>query len=104
MKLMQSGICKSDKLVRILGDFGISRIVGIANMEMASTIGKCTEAYAASEQLMKESIGSDHRADIYSLGLTLYELSNENHLPFASSGYVHEEEIQLRLAGVYNAP
>lgn len=41
----------------------------------------------------------DNRVDIYSLGLTLYELSNHNRLPFANSGYVRESEIQLRILG-----
>ena len=41
----------------------------------------------------------DKRVDIYSLGLTLYELSNHNRLPFAQSGYVRENEIRLRIMG-----
>lgn len=41
----------------------------------------------------------DKRVDLYSLGLTLYELSNCNRLPFASSAYVREGEIQLRIMG-----
>lgn len=78
-----------------LGDFGISRIIGAAPMSKASTnVG--TPEYAAPEQFQK---GYDKRADIYSLGLVLYELSNRNCLPFAGSSYVRPEDIQKRQLG-----
>lgn len=79
-----------------LGDFGISRMMDAAPMSMASTsIG--TPEYAAPEQVTGHY---DMRVDIYSLGLVLYELTNENRLPFAASTYVRAEEVQKRQMGV----
>ena len=78
-----------------LGDFGVSRIISSAPMSKAST-GVCTPEYAAPEQL---SGNYDIRVDIYSLGLVLYELTNGNLLPFATSSFVSEREIQERISG-----
>lgn len=79
-----------------LGDFGIARMVD-AGQKASTKMG--TRAYAAPEQFMSHLEKYDNRVDIYSLGLTLYELANNNRLPFASSGYVRESEIQLRIMG-----
>lgn len=79
-----------------LGDFGVSRIISNAPMSMASTsIG--TLEYAAPEQTSGKY---DKRVDIYSLGLVLYELSNQCHLPFANSFYIRPNEVNMRMAGV----
>lgn len=78
-----------------LGDFGISKILDSSATFMAST-GIGTPQYWAPEQTSGQY---DKRVDIYSLGLVLYELSNANRLPFASSGYVRESEVQRRLMG-----
>ena len=78
-----------------LGDFGISRILSAAPSAMASS-GVGTPEYAAPEQFMRRY---DKRVDIYSLGLVLYELSNRNRLPFATSAYAHQEDIQKRQMG-----
>ena len=78
-----------------LGDFGISKILDSSATFMAST-GIGTPQYWAPEQT---SGHYDKRVDIYSLGLVLYELSNANRLPFASSSYVRESEVQRRLMG-----
>ena len=77
-----------------LGDFGISKITVNSSSRASTGIG--TPQYEAPEQL---SNSYDRRVDIYSLGLVLYELMNGNLLPFASSVYVTQEEINLRLAG-----
>ena len=78
-----------------LGDFGVSRMMKSSASSMASTnIG--TPAYAAPEQAHGQY---DHRVDIYSLGLVLYELCNGNKLPFAETSYLTEADVQLRLAG-----
>lgn len=77
----------------LLGDFGISRILNNSQKAETST---GTRYYAAPEQFKGEY---DYRVDIYSLGLTLYELANDNRLPFASSAYVREEELLLRIRG-----
>ena len=79
-----------------LGDFGISRIIGSSPMSMAGTaIG--TPEYAAPEQISGKY---DKRVDIYSLGLVLYELGNNNHLPFAKSSYVRPDDVNRRMAGI----
>lgn len=93
-----------------LGDFGISRTV--SDSRFAST-GVCTEAYAAPEQLTgrstgqgtetsylfsKEKIGYTELVDIYSLGLTLYELCNDGRLPFAESRYANQSSVERRLS------
>ncbi len=77
----------------MLGDFGISKMVEECNS--VETL-KGTKAYAPPEQFAGRY---DHRIDIYSLGLTLYELANSNRLPFAKSTYIMEKEIQMRLEG-----
>ena len=78
-----------------LGDFGVSRILSAAPISKAST-GVCTPEYAAPEQMSGKY---DKRVDIYSLGLVLYELSNGNRLPFATSSYITELEVQERMLG-----
>lgn len=57
----------------ILLDFGIAKIVGGGHVHTATgaTIG--TAAYMAPEQVVGDEI--DHRADIYSLGVMLYEMA-----------------------------
>lgn len=79
-----------------LGDFGVSRLLSAAPNAVATT-GIGTPEYAAPEQFHG---AHDKRVDIYSLGLVLYELSNRNRLPFASSGYAQPEDIQKRQMGI----
>lgn len=79
--------------VYMLGDFGISKMVDECN-SVETTAG--TKAYAPPEQFIGKY---DHRIDIYSLGLTLYELANGNKLPFAKTAYIRETEIRMRLDG-----
>ncbi len=79
-----------------LGDFGISRILRDSPMSKATT-GIGTPEYAAPEQFNGKH---DRRVDIYSLGLVLYELSNQNMLPFASSSYARQEDIMKRQSGL----
>lgn len=78
-----------------LGDFGISKILSSAPISTASTsVG--TPQYAAPEQFFGQQ---DCRIDIYSLGLVLYELSNQNRLPFATSSYILPDDVQRRFSG-----
>ena len=60
-----------------LGDFGIAK--NLANRTSALSM-KGTVSYMAPE--VEKGRPYDHRADIYSLGLVLYRLMNENRLPF----------------------
>lgn len=78
-----------------LGDFGVSRILSAAPTAVAST-GIGTPEYAAPEQFTGRH---DKRVDIYSLGLVLYELSNGNKLPFASTGYARPVDVERRQMG-----
>lgn len=79
-----------------LGDFGIYRILSAAPSATASS-GVGTPEYAAPEQFMRRY---DKRVDIYSLGLVLYELSNGNKLPFASTSYVRPIDVEKRNRGI----
>lgn len=79
-----------------LGDFGIARMLE-AGQKASTRMG--TRAYAAPEQFMSSDGKYDEKVDIYSLGLTMYELANSNRLPFATSAYVRESEIQMRIMG-----
>lgn len=78
----------------MLGDFGISRIVESGLGSASTSVG--TLDYAAPEQF---GSGYDSRVDIYSLGLTLYELANQNCLPFWKPGHSSAEAIKQRLSG-----
>ncbi|RPH24999.1 MAG: serine/threonine protein kinase, partial [Bacteroidales bacterium] len=54
-----------------IGDFGIAKVEGIDGLtRVGSTMG--SPMYSAPEQLMGQS--TDARSDIYSLGMTLYEM------------------------------
>ena len=78
-----------------LGDFGVSRVLDACPSAVAST-GIGTYEYWPAEQMTG---CYDKRVDIYSLGLVLYELCNQNRLPFAASTYVADNEVSKRLAG-----
>jgi tetratricopeptide (TPR) repeat protein/predicted Ser/Thr protein kinase len=65
----QNVMIDEDGQAKIL-DFGLARPLVAATGARASRSG--TPAYAAPEQLAGESV--DHRADIYSLGIVLYEM------------------------------
>lgn len=79
-----------------LGDFGISRIIDACPGASATT-GIGTPQYAAPEQ---DKGKYDVRVDLYSLGIVLYELSNQNRLPFSESTYVGPSAVEKRMAGV----
>ena len=63
-----------------LADFGSIRVLDNGATTMTQN---WTPTYAAPELLKNEK--ADHRVDLYSLGLVLYQLSNEGKLPFSSS-------------------
>ena len=62
-----------------LGDFGIAREL---ERSMSGLSKKGTYSYMAPEMYRGESY--DYKADIYSLGLVLYKLRNNNRMPFMS--------------------
>ena len=67
-----------------LGDFGLSRIT---EKGLASTIAG-TPLYAAPEQMSGGPMSKyGQTVDIYSLGLTLYQLANNNRFPFIERDY-----------------
>lgn len=78
-----------------LGDFGVSKILEFSCSSVYTSAG-FTPEYAAPEQLTGHQ---DKTVDIYSLGLVLYELSNRNKLPFASTSYARPIDVQRRQNG-----
>jgi eukaryotic-like serine/threonine-protein kinase len=60
-------------LVKVL-DFGISKTMGSGVDGLTRTTATMGSALYMSPEQMRQSKGVDHRTDIYSLGITLYEL------------------------------
>ena len=56
-----------------IADFGLARLESDASMTMSGDL-LGTIRYMSPEQALAKRIGIDHRTDIYSLGVTLYEL------------------------------
>lgn len=72
-------------------DFGLAKLRGATQLtRTGSTVG--TLAYMAPEQLRGEEI--DHRADLFSLGVVLYEMAT-THLPFRGE---HEAALTYSIA------
>ncbi len=66
----------------LLADFGLAKLVGRARGLTQPGLGTGTPAYFSPEQAI--GIETDHRSDIYSLGVLLYEMLTA-HLPFESA-------------------
>jgi tRNA A-37 threonylcarbamoyl transferase component Bud32 len=67
-----------DKIVKIM-DFGLAKMV--EEVRKGATVIGGTPYYMAPEQAGGENV--DHRADLYALGITLYQLCT-GHLPFTN--------------------
>ncbi len=72
-----SNIFVNDDGIYKLGDFGIAKALGGATTGMSK---KGTYSYMAPEIYKCEP--ANHTSDIYSLGVVLYKLLNDNRLPF----------------------
>ncbi len=80
-----------------LGDFGIART---ATRTMSNMSRKGTPNYMAPEVYMNRPY--NHTADIYSLGIVLYQLMNRKRLPFIPAQLTvanREEALGLRMSG-----
>lgn len=81
-----------------LGDFGVTRKSSLSN-ELMTIVG--TTVYMAPEVALGNAY--DARADLYSLGMVLYQLMNGNHLPMTSEKSNFEERhnaVIRRIEGV----
>ena len=82
-----------------LGDFGIARSLDSVDIELTNRAG--TDSYMAPEVYKGNEYNT--AADLYSLGLTLYMLLNNNRLPFLGNGRFASkskaEAVQKRLNG-----
>ncbi len=56
-----------------VSDFGLARIAGQADLTLSGAV-LGTLRYMSPEQTLGTRVGVDHRADVYALGATLYEL------------------------------
>jgi len=92
-------ILTPDNTPKIL-DFGLAKIVGVTDKSSQTAISG-TLAYMSPEQINGEK--TDHRSDLFSLGIVLYEILTD-HLPFcgeyeASIMYaiVHQKPVKLNV-------
>ena len=81
----------SDGVYKI-GDFGIAK--SVSAMGTASLSHKGTESYMAPEVFFSSNY--DSRADIYSLGIVLYKLLNNNCYPFLDSKTQYDPNTRER--------
>jgi serine/threonine-protein kinase len=74
----------TDKVVKIM-DFGLAKMV--EEVRKGATVIGGTPYYMAPEQGDGSEV--DHRADLYSLGITLYQLAT-GHLPFSEGDVAYQ--------------
>lgn len=64
-----------------IADFGLAQTVDDSDVRLTSTgMAMGTPAYAAPEQMAGKRV--DHKADLYALGMTLFEMLSGGELPF----------------------
>lgn len=81
-----------------LGDFGVARTLEKTSSGLSK---KGTYTYMAPEVYKGDAYGSN--VDIYSLGIVMYKLLNNNKEPF-KLGYTHEDEENALVARMKNTP
>lgn len=88
---------RKDGIVQIM-DFGLAKVRGTLSRltKQGSTVG--TAGYMSPEQVQGQD--ADHRSDIFSLGVVLYELFT-GHLPFKG---VHETAMMYEIVNVDAPP
>lgn len=88
----------ADGVVKV-ADFGIARVARDSITRLTGRMTSGTLAYMSPEQLRGKPC--DARSDVYSLGITLYELL-AGRLPFATGDITHQHlrEAPERIAGV----
>jgi len=84
----------SDQGIVKLGDFGIAKIAGGASM--TRTGAKLGTLFYMSPEQVKNPKDADYRSDIYSLGMTLYEML-AGRLPFDTSSRTSEFKITQKI-------
>ncbi|MCI0695466.1 protein kinase [candidate division KSB1 bacterium] len=89
-------IVTNEGVVKII-DFGLAKLIGIKGLTKASA-AMGTVAYMSPEQLRGEVV--DHRSDIWSLGVTLYEMAT-GQLPFREA---HELALVYAIMNEKPAP
>ncbi len=83
--------------IALVMDFGLAKLRGVTNLtQQGSTVG--TARYMSPEQVQGEEI--DHRSDIFSLGVLMYELFS-GQLPFKG---VHETALMYEIVHVDPEP
>jgi len=87
---------RKDGIVQIM-DFGLAKLKGVSRLtKEGSTVG--TAGYMSPEQIQGQE--ADHRSDIFSLGVLLYEMFT-GQLPFKG---VHETAIAYEIVNVDATP
>jgi serine/threonine-protein kinase len=87
---------RKDGIAQIM-DFGLAKLKGVSRLtKEGSTVG--TAGYMSPEQIQGQD--ADHRSDIFSLGVLLYEMLT-GHLPFKG---VHETAIAYEIVNVDAQP
>jgi len=89
-----SNILVRDDGTAVLTDFGLAREEGLPSMTQSGLFAG-TPYYVSPEQAMSRRIRVDHRTDIFSLGVTLYELITLRR-PFEGRS---SQEVLARIVG-----
>ncbi len=85
-----------------LGDFGVARTIERSTRVTKAGTPNYMSPEVAKAMLLRSDIDAAARADIYSLGLVLYELGNGHRLPFIRDNYSGKDRYdayQRRMAG-----